>query len=119
MLAIDAFSSDSIPVHLITREAIALFMQHLKPDGILAIHISNRFLDLKPVLANIAQARPGGAAGHRYAGRRQSASMTDWVLIARSPAAFADERLLEVARRSTRTRTSRFGPTSSTTFSTS
>ena len=56
VLAIDAFSSDSIPVHLITSEATALFFQHLKPDGILAFHISNRFLDLKPVLANIAEA---------------------------------------------------------------
>jgi hypothetical protein len=97
VLAIDAFSSDSIPVHLITREAIELFMQHLAPDGILVVHISNRFLDLKPVLANIAQASglsarlvsdsPSGAG---------SASMTDWVLIARSDAPFADP-LLDVA----------------------
>ena len=96
-LAIDAFSSDSIPVHLITSEATALFFQHLKPDGILAYHISNRFLDLKPVLANIAQANnlvvrlvtdsPGDGS---------TASITDWVLLARSPAAFDDERLAEV-----------------------
>ena len=72
VLAIDAFSSDSIPVHLITSEATALFFQHLKPDGILAFHISNRFLDLKPVLANIAQANNlVGETGNRFAGRRQ------------------------------------------------
>ena len=66
VLAIDAFSSDSIPVHLITREAIRLYMQQLAPGGVLAIHISNRFLDLKPVLANIARGRrPAGAAGQR------------------------------------------------------
>jgi hypothetical protein len=97
VLAIDAFSSDSIPVHLITSEATALFFQHLKPDGILAYHISNRFLDLKPVLANIAQANnlsvrlitdsPGDGS---------TSSITDWVLLARSPAAFDDERLAEV-----------------------
>ena len=50
VLAVDAFSSDSIPVHLLTREAMQLFFRHLKPDGILAVHISNRYLDLQPVL---------------------------------------------------------------------
>jgi hypothetical protein len=97
VLAIDAFSSDSIPVHLITREAIDLYMQELAPDGILAIHISNRFLDLKPVLANIAQASgltarlvtdsPSGGG---------SASLTDWVLISRTEVPFEHE-LLAVA----------------------
>ncbi|MGD0499626.1 MAG: fused MFS/spermidine synthase [Bryobacteraceae bacterium] len=48
VLAVDAFSSDSIPVHLLTREAMELYFRHLKPDGILAVHISNRFLDLEP-----------------------------------------------------------------------
>ena len=51
ILAVDAFSSDAIPVHLLTREAFQLYSEHLKPDGVLAVHISNRFLDLKPVVA--------------------------------------------------------------------
>ncbi len=51
VLAVDAFSSDSIPVHLLTKEAMLLFFRHLKKDGILAVHISNRYLDLAPVLA--------------------------------------------------------------------
>ncbi|HWB83442.1 MAG TPA: fused MFS/spermidine synthase [Bryobacteraceae bacterium] len=51
VLAVDAFSSDSIPIHLLTREAMSLYFRHLKPDGILAVHISNRYLDLEPVLA--------------------------------------------------------------------
>src|SRR5262249_49858260 len=51
ILAVDAFSSDSIPVHLLTREAIALYFHHLKPNGVLALHISNRYLDLAPVCA--------------------------------------------------------------------
>ncbi len=50
VIAIDAFSSDSIPVHLLTREAIQLYFRHLKPGGILAIHVSNRYIDLEPVL---------------------------------------------------------------------
>jgi hypothetical protein len=49
ILAVDAFSSDAIPVHLLTREAVQLYFRHLKPEGMLALHISNRYLDLKPV----------------------------------------------------------------------
>ncbi len=56
VLAVDAFASDSIPVHLITREAIELYERHLRDDGMIAVHISNRFLDLQPVLANIVAA---------------------------------------------------------------
>jgi hypothetical protein len=94
VLAIDAFSSDSIPVHLITSEAIELFFEHLAPDGILAVHISNRFLDLKPVLANIAR-----ASGLRAVlvsdspNDGSSASMTDWVLLARTEESFGHEKL--------------------------
>ena len=97
VLAVDAFSSDSIPVHLITHEAVELYFKHLKPDGILAVHISNRFLDLKPVLANIAEA--SGLTVRLVTDSpsdESTASVTDWVLIARSPAAFAGERLAEV-----------------------
>ena len=98
VLAIDAFSSDSIPVHLITAEATSLFFKHLKPDGVLAYHISNRFLDLKPVLANIAQAN--GLVVRLITdspGDDSAASITDWVLLARSPEAFDAERLAEAA----------------------
>ncbi len=95
VLAIDAFSSDAIPVHLITREAVRLYMQHLAPGGILAVHVSNRFLDLKPVLAQIAQTEhlevgwvddePEGWAG---------ATGSQWVLLAAGPEALADDKLI-------------------------
>jgi spermidine synthase len=55
VLAIDAFSSDSIPAHLLTVEAVQLYFRHLRPGGILAIHISNRYLDLDPVVRGIAE----------------------------------------------------------------
>lgn len=55
LIILDAFSSDSIPVHLITKEAIELYFKKLVSDGILAFHISNQYLNLKPVLGNIAQ----------------------------------------------------------------
>jgi SAM-dependent methyltransferase len=48
VLAVDAFSSDAIPVHLLTREAIALYFRHLQPGGVLAVHVSNRHLNLAP-----------------------------------------------------------------------
>jgi len=55
VLALDAFSSDAIPVHLLTEEAGEIYLRHLKPDGILAVHVSNRYLDLEPVVANLAR----------------------------------------------------------------
>jgi SAM-dependent methyltransferase len=54
VLAVDAFSSDAIPVHLITREALQTYLRDMKPDGIVAFHVSNRFLDLIPVVARLA-----------------------------------------------------------------
>jgi SAM-dependent methyltransferase len=54
VLALDAFSSDAIPVHLLTVEAFELYFRHLKPGGILAVHISNRYLNLEPVVAAIS-----------------------------------------------------------------
>ncbi|MFZ4537493.1 spermidine synthase [Propionivibrio sp.] len=54
VLVVDAFSGDSVPVHLLTREAFAQYFRHLKPDGVLAVHITNRFLDLQPVVKTAA-----------------------------------------------------------------
>jgi hypothetical protein len=91
VLAIDAFSSDSIPVHLITREALALYARHLAPQGIIAVHISNRFLDLKPVLANIAAATGLAAVLIDDSPEADSVAWsTDWVLLARDSQALAD-----------------------------
>ena len=56
VLAVDAFSSDAIPVHLLTEEAMLLYFRHLRPDGVLAVHISNRYLDLQPVVEGEARA---------------------------------------------------------------
>jgi hypothetical protein len=54
VLAMDAFSGDSIPLHLLTREAIAIYLKHLKPDGVLAFQATNRFLDVVPIVAKLA-----------------------------------------------------------------
>jgi hypothetical protein len=55
LIVLDAFSSDAIPVHLITVEAIQLYLSKLAPGGMIALHISNRSLDLRPVLAGAAE----------------------------------------------------------------
>jgi SAM-dependent methyltransferase len=62
ILALDAFSSDSIPLHLLTKEAFATYRRALKPDGILLVHISNRYIDLNPVVAAEAKANKWYAA---------------------------------------------------------
>jgi len=55
VLAIDAFSGDAIPVHLLTRQAMSVYLRHIRPDGILAFHVSNQFLLLAPVVEKLAQ----------------------------------------------------------------
>jgi SAM-dependent methyltransferase len=82
VLAIDAFSSDSIPVHLITLEALEVYERHMQPDGIIAFHVSNRFLDLKPVVERIATERGWRAAWIRDSYDDGSTS-SDWVLLCR------------------------------------
>ena len=54
VLAVDAFSSDAIPVHLITREAMMVYLRHVKPNGAVVFHVTNRFLKLAPVVKQIA-----------------------------------------------------------------
>jgi hypothetical protein len=57
LIVLDAFSSDAIPIHLITQQALDLYLSKLAEGGILAFHISNRSLDLKPILADLAESR--------------------------------------------------------------
>jgi spermidine synthase len=56
LILLDAFSSDAIPMHLITNEAVQTYLQCLQPDGVLALHVTNRYLNLLPVLKKIAEA---------------------------------------------------------------
>ena len=84
LLFVDAFSSDAIPVHLITREAVQLYMDRLTDDGILALHISNKYVALEPVVAAIAQdlgleARIWNDSSERHIGKTASS----WVVLAR------------------------------------
>ena len=98
VLAVDAFSSDSIPVHLLTRQAMDLYFRHLKPDGILAVHISNRYLDLQPVLRGETQAT-GKLARVVDTDDDESQDVfgATWVLVV-SPAAGFSKGILDASR---------------------
>ncbi len=98
VFVLDAFSSDAIPAHLVTREAIALYLQHLRDqDSVIAVHISNRFLDLRDLFYTLA-AEAGLEAHHLpYEGdRSKGSSSAIWILLAQSP--YWDEALADYRR---------------------
>jgi hypothetical protein len=82
VLAVDAFSGDAIPVHLITYEAFTEYLRHLKPQGVIAFHVSNRFLDLKPVLLQIAE-KHGIEYAYIHETGEEGGTTSDWVLLTR------------------------------------
>ena len=94
ILAVDAFSSDAIPVHLLTRQAFEVYLRHLNPDGMLAIHVTNRYLNLVPVVKDIADALHL-AAVHVENDADGVYASTDWVLVARDAALFDKEPLAD------------------------
>jgi len=87
VLVIDAFSGDSVPAHLLTRECFELYWTALRPDGALAIHISNHFLDLEPVVRGVADelhldaVKLVGEGDPVHATRRN-----EWMVVSRNPA---------------------------------
>lgn len=91
LLVLDAFSSDAVPVHLLTREAFEMDLAKLKPDGVLALHLSNRYLDLPPIVArglrsidgNLTIKFDGDEPTDENKKTGQTASM--WVFVARRP----------------------------------
>ena len=94
VLAVDAFSSDSIPVHLITREALGVYLQHMKPDGIVAFHVSNRFLNLVPVVARLA-AEHGAHAVLVDEESEEDRTTSTWVLVSRDKKALERPEIVE------------------------
>jgi spermidine synthase len=94
VLAIDAFSGDAIPLHLLTVEAMAIYRRHLAPGGVLAFHISNQYVDLEPELAALAnatgmQARRVTSAAVEPRGEFQAS----WILLSDNPRIFAQPEL--------------------------
>lgn len=98
ILAVDAFSGDAIPVHLLTRQAYALYWRHLKPDGVLAVHVSNKYLNLAPVVA-MSAAESGKQAFliSNDAQDDKEIAASDWVLVTSRPGFFEEPELKTVA----------------------
>jgi hypothetical protein len=95
----DAFSGDAIPVHLLTREAFALYLRHLKPSGILAVHVSNNYLDLAPVVAQLASVC--GLTARLVLSPKDNAhlySQADWILMTRDGSFFARPEIAGAAK---------------------
>lgn len=91
LLILDAYSSDAVPVHLLTTEAMHVYAQHLRPGGLVAFHISNRHLTLEPVVAGIAK-HEGFLTAQRIdlaeGPDRRDATASNWVVAARAPEDF-------------------------------
>ena len=99
IIALDAFSSDAVPMHLLTREALADYGRVVQRDGIVLFHISNRYLDLKPVIADIAARGGWHSAMLEYVPNmeeeEQNATLSVWIALSRNPATI--ERLVELS----------------------
>jgi hypothetical protein len=91
ILVLDAFSGDAIPVHLLTKEAVESYLKHVKPNGVLAFHISNMHFDLRPIVAGIAE-EFGLASQIRVSAANPDTAAVDatWALLARQPEVLAD-----------------------------
>jgi SAM-dependent methyltransferase len=96
VLAVDAFSSDAIPVHLLTREAFVLYFRHLKPGGVLAVHVSNKHLDLTPVVKLAADSLEKDARLVDTEDEANDVFGSTWVLVTANRA-FFDKALLRTA----------------------
>ncbi|MDM8524430.1 fused MFS/spermidine synthase [Desulfococcaceae bacterium HSG8] len=82
ILAIDAFSGDAIPIHLLTQEAFELYFQHLNSDGVLAVHISNKYVELEPLIYNMAKKfNMGTVLVKKGKNRSKGIKSSTWVLI--------------------------------------
>jgi hypothetical protein len=94
LLVVDAFSGDAIPVHLLTKEAWALYWKNLNPDGVLAVHVSNRYLRLAPVVALGAEGSGKEARIVSYDGTDiDEEAPSDWVLVTSRPGFFDQDGL--------------------------
>jgi SAM-dependent methyltransferase len=82
VIVVDAFSGDAIPVHLLTREALALYRRHLQPGGVIVFHVSNQYINLEPVVAAIAEdAGMKAESVHSRGDEQNGYYYADWILV--------------------------------------
>lgn len=102
VLVLDAFSGDAVPVHLLTREAFEVYRRHLKPGGVIAVHVSNRYLDLKPVVARIARSLALDirlVEVYREDETTDDVAASDWLLVTADAALLESPPLREAAQK--------------------
>ena len=98
VIVIDAFSGDAIPVHLLTREALALYRRHLQPDGVVAFHVSNQYIDLEPVIAGIARdAGMRAISVHSHGDEQNGLYYADWILVTSNQTFLAQPEIVNAA----------------------
>ena len=78
------FTSDAIPVHLVTAEALGIYLRHMKPGGVIAFHVTNRYVNLIPVVEALAHARGLNVINIADDPEESTASRSDWVLLSDS-----------------------------------
>lgn len=85
LLVLDAFAGDSIPVHLLTREAFAVYFRHLAPAGAVAVHVTNKHLELSPVVKMLAESSSASASLiHNSSDHDKGINMSSWVIVTRN-----------------------------------
>jgi hypothetical protein len=98
VIVVDAFSGDAIPVHLLTREALALYRRHLQPDGIVAFHVSNQYINLEPEVAAIADdAGLRAMSVHSHGDDQNGLYYADWILVTANQAFLAQPEIVNTA----------------------
>jgi hypothetical protein len=102
LLAIDAFSGDAIPTHLLSAEAMDVYLRHIQPDGAILFHVTNRYLELAPVVARIAASRGLRAALIEYEPTDEEESLyhsnSDWVVVTRNAALLSGPAVAKVVK---------------------
>jgi spermidine synthase len=93
VLVLDAFSGDAIPVHLLTREAFAIYLPHMAPDGIIAVHISNKHFELEPVVLALADVHHLATVTITTNGTSTGEGSSTWVLVSQSQRALQAKRI--------------------------
>jgi len=96
LLIVDAFNSDAVPLHLLTREAMAIYLAHLKPQGLVVFHVTNRYLDLGAVIRGLAESSELQAVRLLTTGSGLYSYSSDWVVLTRN-SAFLEAETIRVA----------------------
>ena len=99
VLVLDAFSGDTIPVHLLTREAFKVYLRHMKPDGVIAVHVSSRYVDLKPVVLRIGRHyHLKNALVHSVKVDKLATAPCDWILLTKNERFLRKDAIAEVSQ---------------------